>query len=194
MNKPVVQIYILLVSPRQALPSKDSICSDNKNMKFRSQNFTISFQGPSGTDHGWRLYHTHVPEYTKTVKAERRKKDAERGARMTVKGGNRPTEETRKTISNILKEKLANGEIKKRKVDPNKVRKGVMYSNETRAKISVTLRNRWANDDIYRNYMVKKTTTAKIMIDTRKRISETLKAKTPVIKNATKKALSSSVD
>lgn len=116
-------------------------------------------------------------QYNGQKKAERAKKDAERRARRTAKGGYRPTEETRAKISKILKEKHAKGEIKPRKVDPNKVRKGFTHSEETRAKISASLRERWANDPEYREKMRQQTIKSSTSEETRQRISETLKKK-----------------
>merc|ERR1712176_1310700 len=72
-------------------------------------------------------------EFEERKKEERRIKDADRRARRTVNGGYRPTEETKKKISRILKEKHAKGEVKTRsKTDPKKVRKGFTHSEETR--------------------------------------------------------------
>lgn len=110
-------------------------------------------------------------------KEARKAKDAERRARRTEKGGYRPTEETKQKISDILKAKWANGEIAKRRIDPEKVRRGFKHSEETRAKISEALKQRWANDSKYRENMVNKTTAVNGALDTRKKISETLKAK-----------------
>ena len=82
-------------------------------------------------------------EYEAKKKEERRIKDAERRARKTENGGYRPTEETKAKISKILKEKFANGEIKKREYK-GPFRKGFTHSEETRAKISQTLKKKWA--------------------------------------------------
>ena len=67
-------------------------------------------------------------EYEAEKKDQRRKKEADRRARRTAKGGYRPTEATKKKISQILKEKHAKGEVKSRsKVDPSKVRRGFTH-------------------------------------------------------------------
>ena len=116
-------------------------------------------------------------EYEAKKKEERRKKDADKRARRTAKGGYRPTEETKAKISKILKEKFKNGEIKPRKVDPSKVRRGFTHSEETRAKISESLRKRWANDPDYRERMKTQVKKANTKEETRARISATLKKK-----------------
>ena len=116
-------------------------------------------------------------EYEAKKKEERRKKDADKRARRTAKGGYRPTEETKAKISKILKEKFKNGEIKPRTIDPNKVRKGFKHSDETKAKISESLRKRWANDPDYRERMKNQVKKANTKEETRARISATLKKK-----------------
>lgn len=116
-------------------------------------------------------------EYEAQKKEERRKKEADKRARRTAKGGYRPTEETKAKISKILKEKFKNGEIKPRKIDPNKVRKGFKHSDETKAKISESLRKRWANDPDYREKMKNQVKKANTKEETRARISATLKKK-----------------
>jgi len=116
-------------------------------------------------------------EHEQQKKEVRRRKDAERRARKTEKGGYRPTEETKKKISKILKTKWANGEMPKRRIDKSKVRRGFKHSKETREKISAALRKRWAEDESYRTNMVVKSTKINGHVDTRKKISETLKAK-----------------
>jgi len=116
-------------------------------------------------------------EYTEQKKAERRRKDAERRARRTDKGGYRPTEETKQKISNILKEKYANGEIKRTPIHPSKVRRGFTHTEETRKKISESLRKRWKDDPEYRESMLNKTATNNNDEATRQKISETLKKK-----------------
>uniref|UniRef100_A0A7S4AB63 Nuclease associated modular domain-containing protein n=1 Tax=Pseudo-nitzschia australis TaxID=44445 RepID=A0A7S4AB63_9STRA len=106
---------------------------------------------------------------------ERRKKEAERRSRRTANGGYRPTEETKKKISRILKEKHAKGEVKRRaKLDPSKVRRGFTHSEETRKKISQSLRNRWQDDDQFQKKMKESFTNRE---DVRKKISESLKKK-----------------
>eukprot|EP00535_Pseudo-nitzschia_heimii_P010260 CAMPEP_0197191078 /NCGR_PEP_ID=MMETSP1423-20130617/22736_1 /TAXON_ID=476441 /ORGANISM="Pseudo-nitzschia heimii, Strain UNC1101" /LENGTH=537 /DNA_ID=CAMNT_0042643617 /DNA_START=388 /DNA_END=2001 /DNA_ORIENTATION=+ len=112
-------------------------------------------------------------EYEAKKKEERRIKDAERRARRTANGGYRPTEETKKKISRILKEKHAKGEVKARsKPDPNKVRKGFTHSEETRKKISQSLRKRWKNDEGFQKKMKESFSSRETA---HKRISESLK-------------------
>lgn len=82
-------------------------------------------------------------EYEEQKKEERRKKDAERRARKTPKGGYTPTEETKAKISTILKEKWANGEMKKRSYT-GPFRKGFSHSEETKEKIRQALKKKWA--------------------------------------------------
>mmetsp|Transcript_16225 Transcript_16225/g.35582 ORF Transcript_16225/g.35582 Transcript_16225/m.35582 type:complete len:383 (+) Transcript_16225:50-1198(+) len=116
-------------------------------------------------------------EYELQKKEERRRKDAERRARKTENGGYRPTEETRKKISEVLREKYANGEIKRKKTDPSKIRRGFVHSEETRKKISESLKKRWANDEKYRENMREKQANFNSRDDVRQRISQTLKEK-----------------
>ena len=116
-------------------------------------------------------------EYEAQKKEERRKREAERRARRTDKGGFRPSDETRKKISQVLKAKWAAGEVKRRKTDPSKVRRGFKHSEETRAKISEALRKRWAEDPEYRENMIQKSTAANTRVEIRERISQKLKAK-----------------
>ena len=116
-------------------------------------------------------------EYQEQKKAERRKRDAERRARKTANGGYTPTMETRQKISKILKEKHARGEIRRKKVDPDKVRRGFVHSEETRRKISESLKKRWANDAEYRSNMQNKTSVLNSREEIRQKISETLKKK-----------------
>lgn len=114
-------------------------------------------------------------EYEAKKKEERRQKEADRRARRTANGGYRPTEETKKKISRILKEKHAKGEVKKRaKTDPSKVRKGFTHSEETRKKISQSLRKRWQNDAGFKEKMKESFNSRE---NSRKRISESLKKK-----------------
>jgi len=82
-------------------------------------------------------------EYEAQKKEERRQKDAERKSRKTENGGYRPTQETKEKISKILKEKFANGEIKKRTYN-GPFRKGFTHSEETKEKIREALRKKWA--------------------------------------------------
>lgn len=116
-------------------------------------------------------------EYEANKKEERRIKDAERRLRRTEKGGYRPTEETKQKISKILKEKYANGEVKPRTIDPDKVRRGFKHTEETRAKISEALRKRWAEDPEYRATMTEKVANANSDITVRQKISESLRKK-----------------
>lgn len=116
-------------------------------------------------------------EYEAQKKEARRKKDAERRARRTERGGYRPTDETKAKISRILKEKHARGEIKPRKVDPAKVRRGFTHSEETKQKISESLRKRWADDTGYRSHMTTKMQKTYSKEEIRKKVSETLKKK-----------------
>ena len=114
-------------------------------------------------------------EYKAKKKEERRIKEADRRARRTENGGYRPTEETKKKISRILKEKYAKGEVKKRaKSDPDKVRKGFTHTEETRRKISESLRKRWQNDEGFQKKMKESMNSRQ---SSRKRISESLKKK-----------------
>jgi len=116
-------------------------------------------------------------EYEQQKREERRKKEAERRARRTENGGYRPTEETKRKISQILKQKYASGEFKPRKVDPAKVRRGFKHTEETRQKISESLRRRWADDEDYRAHMLAKSTYANSKEDVRRRISDSLRKK-----------------
>ena len=116
-------------------------------------------------------------EYEADKKEERRKKDAERRARKTEKGGYTPTKETRNKISKILKEKWANGEVKKRAPSTGARRVGFKHTEETKQKIRDSLRKRWATDPEYRakkEAAAKKQNSSK---DARQRIAETLRQK-----------------
>lgn len=113
--------------------------------------------------------------YEAQKKEQLRIKDADRESRKTPNGGYRPTEETKKKISRILKEKHAKGEVKPRsKADPNKIRKGFTHSEETRKKISDSLRKRWQDDEGFQKKMKQSFNSRQ---DVRKRISESLKKK-----------------
>lgn len=116
-------------------------------------------------------------EYEAQKKEERRKKDAERRARRTENGGYRPTEETKAKISAVLKEKWANGEVKKRKPSGGARRKGFKHSEETKQKIRESLRKRWATDPEYRAKKVSSAKRQNSSEDARKRIAETLRKK-----------------
>jgi hypothetical protein len=115
--------------------------------------------------------------YEATKKEARREKDAERRSRRTSKGGYSPTEETKAKISRILKAKHAKGDIKPRKVDLSKVRRGFKHSDETKAKISEALKQRWANDSVYRENMQNQVVKSHNDEEVRQRISTTLKKK-----------------
>ena len=111
--------------------------------------------------------------YEAKRKETRRINEAERRARRTANGGYSPTDETKKKISRVLKEKYAKGEVKPRsKIDPSKVRKGFTHSKETRKKISESLRKRWRSDPTFKLNMNNSVTSRK---DVRERISQTLK-------------------
>mmetsp|Transcript_21756 Transcript_21756/g.45765 ORF Transcript_21756/g.45765 Transcript_21756/m.45765 type:complete len:684 (-) Transcript_21756:103-2154(-) len=118
-------------------------------------------------------------EYEQRKKEERRKKDAERRARKTANGGYTPTEETKKKISNILKEKYATGEIKRAPRAQSAIRRGFKHSEETKQKIRESLRRKWAEDAEYREMMTNKTIANPAVNNesVRKRIAETLKKK-----------------
>lgn len=114
-------------------------------------------------------------EHHERKKTERRKKDAERRARKTSKGGYTPTEETKRKISRVLKEKYATGDVKRKPRDPSKVRRGFKHTEETKQKIRESLRRKWAEDTEYRDLMTNKTIASGVGSSIRKRISETLK-------------------
>ena len=85
-------------------------------------------------------------EYFARQKANRQKKDAERRARKTAKGGYTPTDETKQKISRIVKEKYASGEMMRNPRDPSKLRQGFKRSEETKKKIQESLKQKWAED------------------------------------------------
>jgi NUMOD3 motif len=116
-------------------------------------------------------------EYEEQKRKERREKEAERRARKTEKGGYRPTEETKRRISSVLKQKHAAGEIKRRTINPENVRRGFTHSEETRRKISASLRSRWANDPDYRAKMIQISNTVNTLESVRQKISESLREK-----------------
>jgi len=116
-------------------------------------------------------------EYESQKEEERRVKEAKSKERMTDKGGYRPTEETKKKLSDILKAKWANGEMKVRVMDPSKARRGFTHSEETKAKISDALKRKWSEDESYREHHVNEASRSNTMHDTRKKISETLNSK-----------------
>jgi len=114
-------------------------------------------------------------EYEQQKKEERRQKDAERRARKTANGGYKLTEETKQKISKILKEKHANGEIKKRAYK-GPFRKGFTHSDETKQKIRESLKKKWAEDPEYQKKM-RETSKNINSISSRQKISKTLKEK-----------------
>ena len=116
-------------------------------------------------------------QYETQKELERQAKQNESKARRTENGGYRPTEETRQKISDILKAKWANGEIKRGQVDPAKVRRGFSHSDETKAKIRESLKKKWADDPEYRDNQVNQSLANNGAISTKEKISETLKAK-----------------
>jgi len=115
-------------------------------------------------------------EFELQKKEERRKKDAERRARLTEKGGYRPTEETKQKISKILKEKHAKGEIQRKRTYNGPFRKGFTHSEETKEKIRISLKKKWAEDPEYQAKM-KKTGQKTNTLSARQKISQTLKQK-----------------
>jgi hypothetical protein len=115
-------------------------------------------------------------QYNEQKKAERRKKDAERRARRTAKGGYKPTEETKQKISSVLKERYSSGEMKRAPRDPSTIRRGFQHTEETKAKIRESLKRKWAEDTEYRALMTNKTiASGNVGSSVRKRIAETLK-------------------
>jgi NUMOD3 motif len=104
-------------------------------------------------------------------------KEQERRQRLTAQGGYRLSNETRQKISRVLKERYATGQIQRKAVDPEKVRKGFTHSAETRAKIAESLKRRWATDDRYRANMLRKASTSSSHEETRLKISRSLKEK-----------------
>lgn len=116
-------------------------------------------------------------EYEEQKRMERSAKEAERRARRTENGGYRPTEETKRKISEILKQKFATGEIKPRPISPIHVRRGFTHSEETRQKISESLRKRWSTDPEYRAKMVDVSNRVNTKDEVRQKISESLRNK-----------------
>jgi hypothetical protein len=82
-------------------------------------------------------------QYEDQKKQESILQDEEKQKRKTAQGGYRATEETKAKISSILKQKYANGDIKKKINNPTP-RKGFTHSEETKEKIRATLRKKWA--------------------------------------------------
>ena len=116
-------------------------------------------------------------EYDERKRAERAAKEAEKRARRTENGGYRPTEETKRKISEILKQKFAAGELKPRPVSPVHVRRGFTHSEETRQKISESLRKRWSTDPAYRAKMIDVSNRVNTKDEVRQKISESLRNK-----------------
>jgi len=116
-------------------------------------------------------------EYNAQKKEEKRKKEAERRARKTEKGGYRPTQETKDKISAILKEKWARGEVKKRAPSTGQRRKGFKHSEETKQKIRDSLRERWANDPEYRAKKEESARRQNTSASSREKIAKSLKKK-----------------
>jgi hypothetical protein len=116
-------------------------------------------------------------EYEEQKRIERCAKEAERRARRTENGGYRPTDETKRKISEILKQKFASGEIKARPISPVHVRRGFTHSEETRQKISESLRKRWSTDSEYRAKMVDVSNRVNTKEEIRQKISESLRNK-----------------
>lgn len=116
-------------------------------------------------------------EYNAQKKEEKRKREAERRARKTEKGGYRPTQETKDKISAILKEKWAKGEVKKRAPSTGQRRKGFKHSEETKQKIRESLRKRWADDPEYRAKKEESARKQNTTTSSREKIANTLKKK-----------------
>jgi NUMOD3 motif len=116
-------------------------------------------------------------EYEEQKRKERSAKEAERRARRTENGGYRPTDETKRKISEILKQKFAAGEIKPRPISPVHIRRGFKHSEETRQKISESLRKRWSSDPAYRARMVDVSNRVNTKEEVRQKISESLRNK-----------------
>ena len=115
-------------------------------------------------------------EYLAEKKEKKRLAEVERRKRRTEKGGYIPSAETKAKISRILKEKYANGEIKRNITRVNKGMTNRTHSAETRSRISASLKERW-KDSTYRDNMKNKVTRNNSNEEVRKRISETLKKK-----------------
>lgn len=116
-------------------------------------------------------------EYNAQKKEEKRKREAERRARKTEKGGYRPTQETKDKISAILKEKWAKGEVKKRAPSTGQRRKGFKHSEETKQKIRESLKKRWAEDPEYRAKKEESARKQNTAASSREKIANTLKKK-----------------
>ena len=116
-------------------------------------------------------------EYNAQKKEEKRRREAERQARKTVKGGYRPTQETKDKISAILKEKWAKGEVKKRAPATGMRRKGFRHTEETKQKIRDSLRRRWNDDPEYRAKKEESARRQNSGATAREKIANTLKKK-----------------
>lgn len=115
-------------------------------------------------------------EYYFEKKEKKRLAEAERRKRRTENGGYIPTEETKQKISRILKAKYKSGEIVRSPRLANKGMTNRTHSEETKARISESLRKRW-KDEGYRKNMKDKVKRSNSSEEVRKRISETLKKK-----------------
>lgn len=116
-------------------------------------------------------------EYNAQKKEEKRQREAERQARKTVKGGYRPTQETKDKISAILKEKWAKGEVKKRAPATGMRRKGFKHTEETKQKIRDSVRRRWNEDPEYRAKKEESARRQNSGANAREKIANTLKKK-----------------
>ena len=116
-------------------------------------------------------------EYNVQKKEEKRQREAERQARKTVKGGYRPTQETKDKISAILKEKWAKGEVKKRAPATGMRRKGFKHTEETKQKIRDSVRRRWNEDPEYRAKKEESARRQNSGANAREKIASTLKKK-----------------
>ena len=67
--------------------------------------------------------------------------------------------------------------MKKGEVDPSKVRRGFSHTDETKAKISDSLKKKWADDVDYRANQVNQALAINSAVNTKQKISESLKAK-----------------
>jgi NUMOD3 motif len=127
-----------------------------------------------------------------------RKRQEEKLARRTSKGGYRLTEETKQKISQILKTKYANGEIKLREINTRQqyynqsnytnttststwrhhvVRSGFSHSDETKRKISESLKRLWSTNETYRSNMMNTSSYVNARDDVRQKIGSSLRTK-----------------
>jgi NUMOD3 motif len=154
-------------------------------------------------------------QYEAEQVARLRNVQADRQARRTARGGFRPTEETKRKISRVLKAKYANVTFRQEHMQRRRqqqqqqqmmsmsswssssgsegsmsssysnsnhrvvanVRRGFTHSEETKRKISLSLRDRWANDEVYRQNMKLKCISANNRPETKLRISQALRNK-----------------